>query len=90
MFKRLRTKEAIEIYKDYLNAHPDSSRVAFILAQALKENGDYQSALSYLRQSMELLPGDGSVSDFSRNFIRNHIPQLLEEIKPHISNESRC
>lgn len=90
MFKRLRTKEAIEIYKDYLNAHPDSSRVAFILAQALKENGDYQSAFSYLRQSMELLPGDGSVSDFSRTFIQNHIPQLLEEIKPHLCNDPCC
>lgn len=88
MFKRLRTKEAIEIYKDYLSAHPDSSRVAFILGQALKENGDYQSAFSYLQKSMNLLPGDRTVSEFSRNFIQTHLPQLIKELEPHISSGS--
>lgn len=85
MFKRLKSKEAIEVYKNYLVAHPHSARVAFILAQALKENGDYQSAFTYLQQSVNLLPADGSVSDFSRNFIRSNVPILMEEIKSHLN-----
>jgi predicted Zn-dependent protease len=85
MFKRLKSKEAIEVYKNYLIVHPNSARVAFILAQALKENGDYQSAFTYLQQSINLLPADGSVSDFSRNFIQTKVPVLMEEIKTHLS-----
>ena len=89
MFKRLKSKEAIEVYKNYLVTHPDSSRVAFILGQALKENGEYQSAFNYLQKSLNLLPADQTVSEFSRNFIETRLPRLIKEIEPHIGGDPR-
>lgn len=84
MFKRLKSQEAIEVYKNYLTAHPSSSRVAFILAQALKENGDYQSAFKYFQQSLRLLASDIEMSEFSRKFIQTNIPKMMAELESHL------
>lgn len=80
MLKRHNPKEELTLYKLYYAAHPTSSRAAFNLGKALKEGGDRESALKYFRQSLKLLAEDHSISDFSRSFIQNSVPRMLEEL----------
>ncbi|NIU01320.1 MAG: tetratricopeptide repeat protein [Nitrosopumilaceae archaeon] len=80
MFKREKLQEVITVHKLYLNAHPGSARAAFNLGKAYQETGDYDTALKYLRQSMQLLPKDQSLSEFSRHFIQTTAPKLMDEI----------
>lgn len=84
MFQKTKSQEAIEVYKRYLLTHPTSSRVAFILAQALKENGDYRSAFQYLQQSLNLLASDIGMSEFSRKFIQSNVPKMMAELEAHL------
>lgn len=74
-------KETIDFYKLYLKTHPNSSRVAFNLGMAYKDEGNTSLAKKYLEDCQRLLPADTSMSKFSREFIRKRLPKILDDLK---------
>ena len=81
MLRRRDHNQDIEVFKEYMNEHPDSSRAAFNLGKALKEKGDSQSAMRYFKKCLQLLSRDREISDFSRNYLKNNAPKMMDELK---------
>ncbi|HEY3962929.1 MAG TPA: tetratricopeptide repeat protein [Planctomycetaceae bacterium] len=55
---RLKTKEAVPIYQEYLHRHPDDLVALRGLAQCAAANGDLETARQLLRQALRAKPDD--------------------------------
>ncbi len=58
---RLKTKEAVPIYQDYLRRHPDDLVALHGLAQCAATNGDLETALQLLQRALHVNPDDFAV-----------------------------
>jgi tetratricopeptide (TPR) repeat protein len=55
---RLKSKEAVPLYEDYLRRHPDDATALAGLAQCAATNGDLATALDLLRRADQASPDD--------------------------------
>ncbi|MBC8180237.1 serine hydrolase [candidate division KSB1 bacterium] len=80
-----KVKEAIEIFKLNVAAHPKSANTYDSLAEAYMTNGDNENAIKYYKMAIEKLPGDVTTNNDLKEMIKTgaaeNIKKMLAEKK---------